>query len=276
MCACVCPLLTCMQAAHKAKQLVGSPRTMTMMQSVGWKNWSTLLSTSQKVMLHIVLCGTHSKCASVCDFVFSHPQLRASLCGLAALPLQQFDSNMPTLSASCCSATARLSNVGQQKKTQLSFLIVPVLNAAPLAQGAPCVIILSHVSKPGPRIPLSEDKQRRSEERGMKCGEIKAALIDVSPGLLRRDRTSSIFQRIKVCQPGRGSTWSVSLWCAWAWGRGCAADTLNSCGMLTVNHGAGFEQLHLSGAGRPSVYSALRSICKRKRKEADSITPLST
>lgn len=35
----------------------------------------------------------------------------------------------------------------------------------------------------------------------MKCGEMKAALIDVSPGLLRRDGTSSIFQRIKLCQP---------------------------------------------------------------------------
>lgn len=53
-----------------------------------------------------------------------------------------------------------------------------------------------------PPASLSEqiNKQGREEPR-MKCGEMKAALIDVSPGLLCRDGASSIFQGIKLCQP---------------------------------------------------------------------------
>lgn len=77
----------------------------------------------------------------------------------------------------------------------------------------------------------------------MKCGEMKAALIDVSPGLLRRDGTSSIFQRIKLCQPRtalnmeriRGGRAGVES------GWGDLADTLNSCGMLSLNHSTGSE-----------------------------------
>lgn len=61
-------------------------------------------------------------------------------------------------------------------------------------------MIPSHVSKPTPCISLGADKQQGREELRMKCGEMKAGLIDVSPGLLCRDGTSSIFQGIKLCQ----------------------------------------------------------------------------
>lgn len=77
----------------------------------------------------------------------------------------------------------------------------------------------------------------------MKCGEMKAALIDVSPGLLRRDWTSSIFQGIKLCQPRK----ALNMECVRRGGGGVErgrrdlADTLNSYGMLSPNHSAGFE-----------------------------------
>lgn len=77
-----------MYAAHRAMQLVGSPRTMTMMYRVGWKNWSTLLSTLQKEMLHIVLCG-----ALFAEVIWV--QL-CSLCVFTRFQLRRPDSGMPT------------------------------------------------------------------------------------------------------------------------------------------------------------------------------------
>lgn len=77
----------------------------------------------------------------------------------------------------------------------------------------------------------------------MKCGEMKVALIDVSPGLQCRDGTSSIFQGIKLCQPRM----ALNMECIRQGGGGVEkgrrdlADTLNSCGMLSLNHSAGFQ-----------------------------------
>lgn len=101
-------------------------------------------------------------------YVFSYSQLWLPLFSFSRNMFRQFDSDMSTLVSS---ATTLLSNIEQQKKTELSFpghLIVPFENTVLQIQGRWFIIILSHASKPAPASLSTKEKGRSEGENALK------------------------------------------------------------------------------------------------------------